>query len=573
MPWTTSRVLGSPEKPYEFKLERRFSALSFTNPVDLAYSRELKRWLLGEQGGKLFSFDESGQKLTLVADFAALQGREGSFYALTLDPSFATNVFLYVCYAQKPDLPDGSRVSRFKVTMNPEPKIDLASEEILITWLAGGHNGCCLKFGTDGYLYISTGDAAGPNPPDPLKTGQDVTDLMSSILRIDVHRKDGTKNYRVPSDNPFVGHPQARPEIWAYGFRNPWRMGIDAKSGDLWVGDVGWELWELVYKVQRGGNYGWSIMEGKQPVLPNDPVGPTPILPPIKDHPHNEAASITGGLVYYGQKFPKLTGAFLYGDWETGKIWGIRADGQKVTYSEELTDSTTRIITFADDAVGEVFVLDYNGGLYELVENTSAHSPADFPRKLSDTGLFSSVRDLNPAPGVYPFQVNAPMWNDFAEADRWVALPGDSSIETKEALWRFPSNAVLARTISLEMERGNRASTARIETQLLHHTGDGWGAYSYRWNADQSDADLVPAGGADELLKVKDAQVPGGVRLQPWRFSSRSECLRCHNTWCGTALAFQPEQLGSQMDQLARLKLIATQPKEKKQQLVAPHDP
>ncbi|MGZ8938502.1 MAG: PQQ-dependent sugar dehydrogenase, partial [Limisphaerales bacterium] len=110
VPWTTSRVLGSPEKPYEFKLERRFSALSFTNPVDLAYSRELKRWLLGEQGGKLFSFDESGQKLTLVADFAALQGREGSFYALTLDPNFATNAFLYVCYAQKPDLPDGSRV-------------------------------------------------------------------------------------------------------------------------------------------------------------------------------------------------------------------------------------------------------------------------------------------------------------------------------------------------------------------------------------------------------------------------------------------------------------------------------
>src|SRR5687768_9771877 len=134
---------------------------------------------------------------------------------------------------------------------------------------------------------------------------------MSSILRIDVHQNEGGKNYRVPSDNPFVGHPKARPEIWAYGFRNPWRFGIDLRSGDLWVADVGWELWELIYKVQPGGNYGWSIVEGRQPVLPNDPLGPTPILPPIKDHPHNEAASITGGFVYYGAKFPSLAGAFI----------------------------------------------------------------------------------------------------------------------------------------------------------------------------------------------------------------------------------------------------------------------
>ncbi|HVK58110.1 MAG TPA: PQQ-dependent sugar dehydrogenase, partial [Candidatus Kapabacteria bacterium] len=269
-PWTTSRILGSPDKPYSHKIERRFEGLSFTNPVDLTFSRELDRWFLGEQGGKIFSFDQAGRKLSLAADLSNLMGREGSFYGLTLDPDFKSNRFLYVCYAQKPELKDGSRVSRFKITSAPEPKIDLDTEEILITWLSGGHNGCCLKFGPEGFLYISTGDAAGPNPPDPLKTGQDVTDLLSSILRIDVHSKSDGKNYRVPSDNPFVGHPKARPEIWAYGLRNPWRMGFDAKKGDLWVGDVGWELWELVYKVQRGGNYGWSIVEGRQPILPRD---------------------------------------------------------------------------------------------------------------------------------------------------------------------------------------------------------------------------------------------------------------------------------------------------------------
>src|SRR5688572_24220499 len=124
-------------------------------------------------------------------------------------------------------------------------------------------------------------------------------------------------------------------------------MDIDAKTGDLWVADVGWELWELVYLVERGGNYGWSVMEGRQPVLPNDSVGPTPILPPTKEHPHSEAASITGGIVYYGQRFPELIGAFVYGDWETGKIWGLRAKDKKVAWLEELTDSATRIIAFA----------------------------------------------------------------------------------------------------------------------------------------------------------------------------------------------------------------------------------
>jgi putative heme-binding domain-containing protein len=572
VPWTTSRVKGSPENPLKYKLERRFDGLLLTNPVDFAYSRELKRWFVGEQGGKVYTFDSAGRQLQVAADFGPVQGREGSFFAFTFDPNFRSNSFLYVCYALKSDLPEGSKVSRFKVKNGPEPKIDLASEEVLITWLSGGHNGCCLKFGKDGYLYISTGDGAGPNPPDPLKTGQDVTDLLSSVLRIDVHNQAGGKRYRVPEDNPFVGHPKARPEIWAYGFRNPWRMAFDAKTGDLWVGDVGWELWELVYLVERGGNYGWSVVEGRQPVLPNDPVGPTPILRPIKEHAHSEAASITGGLVYYGQKFPELTGAFIYGDWETGKIWGLRAKDKKVEWLEELTDSTARIIAFADDAQDEVWVLDYNGGIYELVTNPSVNVPQDFPTKLSETGLFSSLEKLKPAPGVYPFQVNAAMWSDFAEAQRWIALPGDSSLNTRERPWRYPSNAVLARNITLEMERGNRASKRRIETQLLHFNGDGWGAYSYRWNDAQTDATLVSAEGADELFKVKDDSVPGGIRLQPWRFSARAECLRCHNPWGGTALAFEPEQLGRQFGQLEELKLISARPKEEVRQLVSPYD-
>src|SRR5262249_22824540 len=157
-----------------------------------------------------------------------------------------------------------------------------------------------------------------------------------------------------------------------------------------------WELWELIYRVERGGNYGWSIVEGRQPVHTTDPLGPGPIVPPIKDHPHSEAASVTGGFVYYGQKFSGLKGAFLYCDWETGKIWGLRADKEKVTYSEELTDSSIRVVAFAEDKHGEAVILDYNGGIYSLESNPISSQIAPFPTKLSETGLFTSVANHEP---------------------------------------------------------------------------------------------------------------------------------------------------------------------------------
>src|SRR5262249_10436625 len=156
----------------------------------------------------------------------------------------------------------------------------------------------------------------GPNPPDGRDTGQDISDLLGGILRIDVDRTDPAeprgasprKNYAIPPDNPFIKTPGARPEIYAYGMRNPFRMSFDRPTGDLWVGDVGWELWEMIYKVQKGGNYGWSVKEGRLEIRPNAKRGPTPILPPTIDFPHTEAASITGGYVYRGKRLPELYG-------------------------------------------------------------------------------------------------------------------------------------------------------------------------------------------------------------------------------------------------------------------------
>src|SRR5262249_43020086 len=196
-----------------------------------------------EQAGKIYSFpnDQNCARADLVFDLhtelhswdkAGKVKGVGDVYALAFHPDFVKNRYCYICYildSKTPgeQLPDGTRISRFRAPARAPPRCDPASEKVIITWLAGGHNGCDLHFGPDGFLYISTGDGTSPNPPDALDTGQDLSDLLSSILRIDVDRADKGKPYAVPPDNPFLKTPKARPEIWAYGFRNPWRMSFD----------------------------------------------------------------------------------------------------------------------------------------------------------------------------------------------------------------------------------------------------------------------------------------------------------------------------------------------------------
>ncbi len=241
----------------------------------------------------------------------------------------------------------GTRLSRFRVQDTSLPIIDPKSETVYASWNSEGHSGGSLHFGRDGYLYVSVGDGQNPNPPDKLDTGQDLSDLEASVLRIDVdHESDGLP-YRIPADNPFVGQSGARGEIWAYGFRNPWKMAFDPATGSLWTGDVGWEMMEMVYRIDRGANYGWSVMEGSQVVKENGARTSTPITPPIVEHTHLEARSVTGGYFWNADRLPELLGAYIYGDWMTGKIWGLRHDGFQVTWHQEIADTNLQIICFA----------------------------------------------------------------------------------------------------------------------------------------------------------------------------------------------------------------------------------
>jgi len=584
VPWQTSRVLGSPEPPPPFTAVRVFPNATFNHPLLLARAPGMNRLFVGEQHGVLYSLAwKADAKPELAIDLRKdlttrhprpKSSRIEALYALAFHPKFEQNRTCFICYTlahtdkKIHNLPDGTRISRFRVTATDPPRLDPESEEIVLTFLQGGHNGCDMHFGPDGYLYISTGDGASPNPPDPLNTGQDISDLLSSILRIDVDRKDSGKNYAIPKDNPFVDLKGARPEVWAYGFRNPWRMSFDRKTGDLWVGDVGWELWEMVHKIARGGNYGWSITEARQPIKPKQPPGPTPILPPTIELPHTIAASVTGGYVYRGRKFPELQGAYVFGDWEFRRLWVARFDGDRLKSIEEITRPTVRVVAFGEDADGELYFLDYDTGtVHSLERNAGREQNKDFPTKLSDTGLFASVKDQVPAPGVIPFAINARQWQDGATAEHWVALPDTAGVTVypgegkpipSQVFWHkfrlhFPKDAVLVKTIAL--------AARRIETQLLHFDGLDWRGYTFAWRDDQSDADLVPATGSEKVHEIADKDYPAGKREHVWQFLSRTQCMQCHNQWPQYALAFNLAQLNrdvsdgqdARVNQLVRL--------------------
>ena len=534
--WTASRITGSPEPPLPYRVELAFPELKFQQPLDLSAVPGTSRFFVAEQGGKIYSFENRTDvtQLDLVADLKASHPELTSLYAITFHPDFAQTRKVDVCYIQGNDKPDGTFVSEFELSQNDSAVLDPASERILIRWWSGGHNGCSLKFGPDGFLYISTGDGGAPSPPDPLMAGQDVSNLLSNILRIDVDHQDDDKAYRVPADNPFVGMPNVRPEIWAFGFRNPWRMSFDRTRGDLWVGDVGWQLWEMVYRVERGGNYGWPIMEGPQPALPESKRGPAPILPPVVSHPHSEAASITGGYVYHGQRLPSLQGVYIYGDYQTGTVWGLKLNGTQIESHRELARTPLQLVSFGEDNDGELYLVDHQRTqqIYRLVENPDAGQPVSFPRRLSETGLFTSVEDQTPSPGVTSYSINATHWADHTTSERWMAVPGSEPVQVDKSLrWQFPDGAVLAKTVSIEMTHGDPSSSLRIETQILHREDGAWRPYTYLWNEDQADAELVAMAGATRSLRILDAAAPDGVREQTYRIASRGECQMCHNPW------------------------------------------
>jgi uncharacterized repeat protein (TIGR03806 family) len=537
-PWTTSRVVGTPEPPPPYVTERIFPRLKVEQPIYMVAEPGSDRYFVVGRYGKVWLIPDR-QDVENAELLFELKDREA--YSLALHPDYKHNGFIYLFSNHYKLKPQKDLVSRFTVSRGKTLTCRADSEQEIVAWQSDGHDGGCLAFGADGFLYISVGDSTGGS--DPIETGQDLSDLLASLIRIDVDHPVPGQNYSIPKDNPFVGFPKARPEIWAYGLRNPWRLSFDPPTGELWVGDVGQDLWEMIYLVRRGGNYGWSVREGSHPFQPRRKQGPTPILPPVAEHPHSEARSIIGGFVYRGTQFPELHGAYVYGDYESGTIWEIHHEGDKFSRPRVLAHTALKIVAFNQDRKGEILIVSLNGEIHRLAHNTETKANPHFPKRLSDTGLFASVPKHEPAPGLIPYSVNSPLWSDNASKERYLALPENAQIEFKaDEAWDLPVGAVLVKTFSLEMEPGNPASRRRIETRLLTRQTMMWRGFSYRWNEQQTDAELVPDSGVDATYDIREGTGPS-KHSQTWRFPSRTECMICHTRAAGFVLGMNTLQM------------------------------
>jgi putative heme-binding domain-containing protein len=575
VPWTASRVKGTPEPPPPYRTRKVYEHVRFASATSLAFAPGSDRVFVTEQWGKAYSLppDRDCRKPDLFLDIADLVKRLNvsrsdadalrpwNIFHLAFHPDFATNRFCYLCYTigyrdESRPFPNGTRVVRLEVIDDGGvPRVDPASEVEIITWPSGGHNGGCLAFGPDGMLYVSAGDGADHFPEDPHKTGQDLTDLRASIMRIDVDHPTSGRGYSIPSDNPFVNVPGARGELYSFGNRNIWKMSFDRQTGELWAGDVGLEVWELVCRVKAGENYGWSIVEGSNPIHPDWPRGPAPIAKPWCQVPHTAGASITGGFVYRGKRFPELVGRYVFGDWVTRRAWSIGTTGDGPGALVDLVAPTIRVVAFAEDRDGELLILDYDdGSIHELLPNDEVADAGKFPERLSETGLFADTAKQQPMPGVTPFEIAAEAWADHATSRRFIGLPGTGSVKLNpgkapvqgsmfSTKLGYPPGTVLAKTFSMRMREDEPQSERKLETQLLHFDGRHWHGYTYAWNEAGTDADLVAAEGKSLPLEIADPRAPGGRREQTWRFLGRNECQRCHNEWAGTSLAFDIAQL------------------------------
>ena len=504
---------------------------------------------------------------------------ETGLLGLVFHPGFATNRTFFTfrtLFTSSPAAIGGfhDQLSRYQVDPQDPNRALAGSETPVLVQLDDNatHNGGDLHFGSDGYLYVSFGDEGPPlSQASPLSQSID-RHLFGTILRLDVDRRPGsllpnphpsvTSEYRIPPDNPFVGatvfqglpvNPdEVRTEIYALGFRNPWRFWIDPLSGNLYCGDVGSSTIEEIDLVEAGGNYGWPYLEGD---LPNPFASQLPPVfepkPPLATYTHgnksDQGNSVVGGLIYRGSALPGLYGHYIFGDHVRGQVWAI---DQNIAGSHapvvRLTADAGLCAFATDPRDGEILLANFRDG---QIRRLVYHSPeiTPLPTRLSETGAFSDLASLTPNPGIIPFQVAVPFWSDHALKSRWFALPdATSKIGFRETgNWQFPVGMVWIKHFELELTNGVPESRRRLETRFLVRNHEGVYGVTYRWNEDQQDATLVAESGRDEQFIIRDG---ANSRLQTWRYPSRAECVTCHSELGGLALGFNTAQLNRETD-------------------------
>ena len=327
------------------------------------------RLFLALQPGRIMVFPnqesaDSPRVFLDIRDLVSDRGNEEGLLGLAFDPMFAVSGAFYVYYTASE--PRRSVISRFLVDRTDPNRADPTTEQVIleVPQPFPNHNGGNLLFGPDGYMYVGLGDGGAGG--DPQGNGQNPSTLLGSILRIQPNGADAEGGYTVPEDNPFVGISGFRDEIWAYGLRNPWRFSFDRETGQLWVGDVGQNAFEEIDLVTPGRNYGWNIWEGFHCFSETNCVD-TDMEPPVVEYPLSGGnCAVVGGYVYRGSQLPSLQGAYIYGDFCSGRIWALRHDGRGITDSALILNSGLQISSFAEGQAGELYVLSFDGRIHRL---------------------------------------------------------------------------------------------------------------------------------------------------------------------------------------------------------------
>ncbi len=355
----------------EYNAVNAFPALTFTNPVEFTHAADgTNKVYVIEQKGVIRVFDNVSSvaqaQVFLDIDARVDAGGEMGLLGLAFHPDFENNGFFYVNYNRNSPTRQ-TVISRFTAPKGAQAA-DAASEKILLTFDQPytNHKGGKMAFGSDGYLYIATGD--GGSGGDPQNNAQNRKNLLGKILRIDVNKTD-RDNYGIPADNPYANNTEGfMPEIYAYGLRNPWRFSFDATTNRLWAGDVGQNEVEEIDIITKGGNYGWKIKEGNDCFDASGNCNQTSLVAPVWAYDQgSDGRSVTGGVVYRGKKLTNLIGKYIFGDYVSGKIWALNYDGTKATNSGDKISNVNSISAFGEDANGELYILDYGAGkIYSL---------------------------------------------------------------------------------------------------------------------------------------------------------------------------------------------------------------
>lgn len=360
-----------PFEPLSYELVDAYPNLTFDQPLYYTTANDgTNDVFVVERTGKIkvFENDEDVNKFDVFIDLSSnidFSGQEKGLLGLAFHPNYEENGYFYVNYTTE----ETTVISRFSADQSTLTEGDPASEEILMEFSQPypNHNGGHLAFGPEGYLYIATGD--GGSSGDPQDNAQDLTKIYGKLLRIDINSANGDKNYTIPEDNPYAGNTNDyAEEIYAYGLRNPWKFSFDEKRELLWAADVGQNAMEEINLIEKGQNYGWNIMEGTLPHEASDTDNAEELKEPIWEYDHTLGQSITGGYTYYGQENPSLNGIYIYGDFISGKIWGLWLGEEQQVENRELIDTDLMISSFGVDEKGELMIVDFNGKLYKLEE-------------------------------------------------------------------------------------------------------------------------------------------------------------------------------------------------------------